>query len=107
MTGVPGVDDDLGGACLVGAAVLYERLAVEDFDPVLVQGENPNFGHFWVEAEGWILDPTYSQFGSGDVLVSRKPHPIAFDVVVRSDTGGDFGWAGGRIRGSARQASSL
>lgn len=43
-----------------------------------------NGHHYWVEADGWVLDPTYSQFHTklDWLAVQELEHPEAFEQTV-------------------------
>ena len=69
--------------------MLFERLARQGLKPSLVQGlgfRGRDGEHFWVELEGWVLDPTYSQFHTelDWLAVQGLEHPEAFEKTLRN-----------------------
>jgi len=59
---------DLGGHCEEAAFALAARLREAGFGAVVARGtytrtDGERIGHFWVESDPFVVDPTRSQFG--------------------------------------------
>lgn len=56
------------GACLGTCAILARVLADHGINAAAVRGEFDEFAHWWLEVDGWRLDPTRAQFDGGPLV---------------------------------------
>jgi hypothetical protein len=75
-------DSMLTGWCAKCSAELWKRLSAIGIRADIVMCEQDSFGHVFLNVEGWIVDPTATQFGllgKGGVTIMHEKESEAFD----------------------------
>lgn len=84
-------DDTLTGLCAISSGELWKRLNAAGIEAKIYQFKREFFGsHCWVEAEGYLIDVTGSQFLYPKIIIRKIDNiPAAYEWLQKSKQGGN------------------